>query len=115
MATYPPTAKVTITTARVAKVTIGRPRPYYSRGDTQRLTVGETTVTVTFDTALRDANWVFAGLTFLNWADPAIDVVQLAATARIQKSASGFELLLTAPPPSDNYYLDWSIAEVYNP
>lgn len=113
--TYPSPSKLTIAADRVVKITLSRPRPYYSRSGTTRLTQGSVVVTVTFATALRDANWVFAGLTFWNSADPVIDVQMLSAMGRIAKSASGFELVLNAPPLSDNYYLDWSIAESYNP
>ncbi len=116
MSDFPSAAKVRITSDRVVKVTIGRPRPYYSRSGTARLDPSDgRVVVVTFNTPLKDANWVFAGLTFWNIADADIDVVQLAATSRLAKSASGFTLLLAAPPPSDNYYLDWSIAEAYDP
>lgn len=112
---YPSPAKITIGADRVAKITIGRPRPYYSRSGTQALAALETAVVVNFPTPLRDANWIFAGLTFWNSADADIDIVQLMATSRLAKSASGFTLLLAAPPPTANYNLDWSIAEAYNP
>lgn len=115
MAEYPPTAKVVVGNDRVVKVVVGRPRPYYSRGGTKRLEAGSVIVTVTFNTELRDANWVFAGLTFWNSADAVVDTVQLSAMGKIQKSASGFQLVLSGPPPTDNYYMDWSIAESYDP
>lgn len=116
MPSYPAAAKVQVSSDRVVKVTIGRPRPYYSRGGTKVLASADgTAVVVTFATPLKDANWVFAGLTFWNSGDANIDVVQLAATSRLAKSASGFTLQLAAPPPNDNYRLDWSIAEAYDP
>lgn len=115
MADYPVAAKVTVGADRVVKATIGRPRPYYCRSGTQQLQELVREVVVTFNTPLVDANWVFAGLTFINTADADIDIVQLSATQRVAKSASGFTLLLNAAPNSNNYYLDWSIAEAYNP
>lgn len=115
MPTYPAAAKITVQPSGVARITIGRPRPYYSRSGTQALAALETVVVVNFPTPLRDANWVFAGLTFWNSADADIDIVQLAATSRLAKSASGFTLQLSGPPPTENYNLDWSIAEAYNP
>lgn len=115
MADFPPAAKVKVEAEGTVKVTIGRPRPYYSRGDTQRLVAMETSVVVTFNTPVKDTNWVFAGLTFWNSADADIDVVHLQTIGRILKSQSGFQLLLNGPPPTDNYYLDWAIAEKYNP
>lgn len=116
MSDFPAPARLSVTSDRVVTIKGSiRPRPYYSRGDTQRLVAGETTVTVTFNTPVKDTSWVFAGLTFVNYDDAEIDVVHLEAIGRIQKSQSGFQLRLNAPPPTDNYYLDWSIAEKYNP
>ena len=115
MSDFPAPAKLTIGADRVAKVVIGRPRPYYSRSDTEELQEGVVSVAVLFNTPLRDANWVFAGLTFWNATDSDVDVVQLLAVSRLAKSASGFTLLLSAPPNSPYYRLDWSIAEAYNP
>jgi len=115
VSTYPSPAKVTIGADRIVRATLSRPRPYYCRGDTQRLAVGEILVTVTFNTPLRDANWVFAGLTIVNSADSLIDVPDITITGRSQKSASGFTVKLSAAPLSDNFYLDWNIAEKYNP
>ncbi len=121
---YPPLAKIRRTPDRISIIRTSRPRPYYSRSGTTRLsnanitidgTSGLPKVTVTFATQLRDANWVFAGLTFWNSADPDIDVVQLAATGRVQKSATGFTIQLSTLPPTEDYYVDWSIAEAYNP
>jgi len=121
---YPPVAKLTRTADRVTVIRTGRPRPYYSRSGTVRLsnanitidaTSGLPKVTVTFATALRDTNWVFAGLTFWNSADADVDVVQLSATGRVQKSATGFTIQLSGAPPTEDYYMDWSIAEAYNP
>lgn len=115
MAQYPPTAKINISRDRVAKIVLSRPRPYYSRSGTKDLAANERLVTVTFATALADANWIFAGLTFWNSADAEIDIIQLQAMGRIAKSASGFTVLLNVAPPTDNYKMDWSIAEAYNP
>lgn len=124
MADFPPIAQVTIGADRVAKVQTTRARPYYSRGDTMRLTPdkltidpdsGATKVAVVFKTVLADVNWIFAGLTFWNNADADIDIVQLQATGRVMKSQAGFTVQLNGPPPTDNYYMDWAIAERYNP
>lgn len=124
MSTYPPLAKTTIGQDRVIRTTISRPRPYYSRSGTKRLSLANITidptsglpkVTVTFNTPLRDANWVFAGLTFWNSADADIDVVQISAMGRTQKSQSGFTVQLSALPPTEDTYMDWSIAEAYDP
>lgn len=121
---YPKASKVVVQTGRAVKVVVGRPRPYYSRSGTTRLsnanitidpTSGLPKVVVTFATQLRDANWVFAGLTFWNSAEADIDVVQLSATGRVQKSQSGFTVQLSTLPPTEDYYMDWSIAEAYNP
>lgn len=99
----------------MAKIVLSRPRPYYSRSGTEDLAANERLVTVNFGTALRDANWIFAGLTFWNSADEEIDIIQLQAMGRVQKSASGFTVLLNVPPPTGNYKMDWSIAEAYDP
>lgn len=116
MVDYPAPAKLKITSDRVVKIKTSRPRPYYCRSGTEQLFNADgVTVVVEFATPLKDANWVFAGLTFWNSADADIDIVQLAATSRLAKSASGFTLQLSAPPPNDNYFLDWSIAEAYDP
>lgn len=115
MPSYPATAKIQVAADRTVKVSTGRPRPYYSRGDTVDLAPGEVAVEVEFNTPLKDANWVFAGLTFWNSQDADVDIVFIAAVSRVLKSASGFTLLLSAPPPSDGHKLDWAIAERYNP
>lgn len=121
---YPPLAKVNVGPDRVVSVVTSRPRPYYCRADTVQLTPGNltvdpasglTSIVVKFKTVLKDANWVFSSLTFWNVGDADLDVVQLAATGRTLKSASGFTLLLAGQPPTPNYYLDWAIAERYNP
>lgn len=122
--TYPPLAKLRRTADRVSIIRTSRPRPYYSRSGTKRLSnanltvdpsSGAVKVAVTFATPLQDANWVFAGLTLWNSADADVDVVFLTFLGRVQKSATGFTIQLSAPPPTEDYYLDWSIAEAYNP
>jgi len=115
MSNYPSPAKINISSDRVVKIALSRPRPYYSRGDTVDLAPFETEVVVEFNTPLQDANWVFSSIFFWNSADAEIDVVHLQAVGRVQKSASGFTLRLNAPPPTDNYKMDWAIAERYNP
>lgn len=114
-ANYPGASKIRVSSTKVAKITIARPKAYYSRGATQALVGGERTVDVVFTTPLKDANWVFGSMTFWNISDAAVDVVQLAATGISAKSQSGFTILLATAPPNDNYKLDWTIAEAFNP
>ncbi len=111
MSDFPSPAKVTITSDRVAVVQISRPRAYYSRGGTKRLLADAIAVVVTFDSPVKDTNWVFGGLTFWNSADADVDVVFIGAIARVLKSQSGFTLLLSAAPPNSDHFLDWTIAE----
>lgn len=113
--TYPGASKLTITNARTAKITVARAKAYYSRGGTKVLEPDVRSVSVTFTTPLKDANWVFGSMTFWNTGDAAVDVVQLAAMGVSAKSQNGFTILLNAAPPTDNYRLDWTIAEAYNP
>lgn len=108
---YPVAADVEIGEDRIAVVYINRPRAYYSRGGTVDLAAGQTEVVVAFATPLKDSNWVFGGLTFWNSADADIDVPFLATVSRLAKSQNGFTLLLSAPPPTANHKLDWTIAE----
>lgn len=108
---YPAPSKIKIGQDRIAIVKISRPRAYYSDAGQHRLLPGEVLVAVLFDTPMKDTNWVGPFLSFWNVADPEIEIVQLAATGRMLKSQSGFTVLLAQPPPSDNYYMDWSIAE----
>jgi hypothetical protein len=116
MSDFPAPAKLKITGDRVVQLKGNiRPRPYYCRGDTQRLVAGDVAVVVEFNTDLKDANWVFSCLQIWNSQDADADVVFIQALPRVLKSASGFTLLLSAPPPTDGYYLDWAIAERYNP
>lgn len=116
MPSFPSAAKVTVGADRVVKVSISRPRPYYARGGTVNLNELVTSVSVTFNTPLADANWVFAGLTIWNSADPEVDIVYMGVISRVAKSASGFTVSLSAPPPAgSSYKLDWSIAEAYDP
>lgn len=115
MATFPNAAKIQVENSGTVKVQIGRPRPYYCRGDTQRLVAGEILVVVVFTTPLKDANWIFSSLQIWNKDDDLIDIPDLIITGRTAKSASGFTVKLSAPPLSDNFYLDWAIAERYNP
>lgn len=112
---YPGPSKIVIGTDRVAKIYVTRPRAYYSRAATQRLEQGMQEVEVEFPTPMKDANWVFGALTFWNTADSNLDKVHLQALGITAKSQSGFTVLLNGVPPTDNYYLDWSIAEAYNP
>lgn len=115
MSSFPGASKLRVTNELVAKINIARPKAYYSRGGTQRLEVGQVVVTVTFTTPLKDTNWVFGALTVWNSADAAVDIQQITAVGRSAKSQSSFEVLLSSPPLSDNYYLDWTIAEAFNP
>lgn len=108
---YPQPSKIKIGQDRIAVIKITRARAYYSEGGQHRLAAGEVLVTVNFDTPMKDTNWVGPFLHFWNSADPEIEIVQLAATGRVLKSQAGFTLLLDAPPPTDNYYMDFSIAE----
>lgn len=121
---YPPVAKSVVTPDRVIKTTVSRPRPYYCRGDTVVLTNGNVffdpvsglpKVTVKFKTPVKDTNWVFSTLFFWNNTDADIDIVQLEATGRVMKSQAGFTVQLSAVPPTENYNMDWAIAERYNP
>lgn len=115
MALYPAPAKVNIGSDRIVKVTISRPRAYYSRGGRQQLDQGVTNVRVSFTTPLQDANYVVGSLSIQNSDDPQIDIVAIQAFVRSSMQQSGFDVLLSAPPNSGNYYLHWTIAEAYNP
>ncbi len=115
MSVYPPIAKTQVTRSGVIKTTIARPKAYYSRGSSQRLPAGQITVHVTFTTPLRDASWVFGGMTIWNNGDAAIDLQFIQIIGVSAKSQSGFDLLLSTPPMTDNYWLDWTIAESTNP
>ena len=114
MSTYPAIAKTKITPSGVVKTTIARPKAYYSRAGSKRLEAGQTSVQIAFTTPLADAAWIFGGMTIWNSADADIDTVQIGILGRTAKSQSGFTLLIT-PPPTDNYWLDWTIAEEFNP
>lgn len=115
MSFYPSPAKVVVQNDRIVKVVISRPRAYYSRADKQQLVAGETAVRVNFGTELQDANYVVGSLSIQNSADALIDIVSIVPMVRSGMQQSGFDVLLTAPPPSGNYWLHWAIAEEYNP
>lgn len=117
MPSYPAPAKLKITSDRVVQFKGNiRPRPYYCRADTQRLDPEDgVAVVVVFNTPLKDANWVFSSLQIWNSASADADVNFISPMPRVAKSATGFTLLLSSPPPTDEYYLDWAIAERYNP
>ena len=114
-ANNPGASKVKVLSTKVAKITIARPKAYYSRGDTEVLVADERSVVVEFDTPLKDANWVFGGMTVWNTANDPVDVVQISVMGISAKSQSGFTVLLSTAPPNDNYRLDWTIAEAFNP
>lgn len=115
MAEYPSPAKVVVGSDRVVKVTISRPRAYYSKAGTANLAADTRSVAVTFTTPMQDTNWKFGGLTFWNTTDAAVDLVQLSAMGVTAKSQSGFTVLLNVGPPTANYKMDWTIAEAYDP
>lgn len=112
---YPGASKVKITGDLVAKITVGRPKAYYSRAGTQLLAPDTREVTVTFATPLKDTSWIFGALTVWNVADALVDIVAITAIGTSNKSQSGFTVLLSQAPPNGNYRLDWSIAEAFNP
>lgn len=114
-ANYPGASKVKVLSTKVAKITVGRPKAYYSRGGTKDLAADERSVEVLFTTPLKDANWVFGGMTVWNTANDPVDVVQISVMGISAKSQSGFTVLLSSAPPNANYKLDWTIAEAFNP
>lgn len=114
-ANYPGASKLTVSTGRIAKIYIARPKAYYSRAATQALDADERSVVVEFTTPLKDANWIFGGMTVWNTANDPVDVVQISVVGISAKSQSGFTVLLSSAPPNANYKLDWSIAEAFNP
>ena len=113
--TYPGPSKINITDDLVAKISIARPKAYYSRAATKLLAPDERSVVVTFTTPLADTSWIFGAMTVWNVADAAVDVVNITAVGISNKSQSGFTVLLSSAPPNGNYRLDWSIAEAFNP
>lgn len=115
MALYPAPAKVVVGSNRIVKVTISRPRAYYSRAGKIQLAQGVTDVRVPFTTPLQDADYIVGSLTIQNSADALIDIVSIVPMVRSGMQQSGFDVILTAPPPSGNYWLHWAIAEEYNP
>lgn len=116
MSAYPKAAKITVQPDRTIKLTLGRPKAYYSRADRQQLAQGITSVRVDFTTPLKDANWVFGGMPMIvNASDAEIDLQHISVLGVSNASQSGFNVVLSAPPNSGNYYLHWSIAEKFNP
>lgn len=116
MSTYPRAAKITLQTDRTVKVTLGRPKAYYSRAYSQQLAAGITSVRVDFATPLRDTNWVFGGMPMIvNTGDAETDLQHIQVIGVSNPSQSGFNVVLSVAPLTANYYLHWSIAEKYNP
>lgn len=125
MANFPKAAKIVPQpSGKAAKLLLSRQKAYYSRAGQLRLTpdkitidaaTGLPTVVIPFPTPLKDANWVPGGLSFMNYQDALVDIVFLQATAIAIQSQNSMTVLLSALPPTDNYYLNWSIAEIHNP
>ncbi len=117
--TFPGAARVSVDSDRVVKVVIRRDRPIYSRGDQKRLTAGEVDVQVFFGddddpTDLPDNDYIVPMIGIFNSADDR-NLAVLITGFVYQKSESFFRVRLSAPPPTDNYYMEWAIAETYNP
>jgi hypothetical protein len=118
MSGYPGAARVSITEDRTVKVVIRRDRPQYSRGGSKLLTMGDVEVQVFFGpdatpTALPNNNYI-VHVGIFNSADNRNLAAHITGYV-YQKSQSFFWVRLSAPPPTGNYYLEWSIAENYNP
>lgn len=125
MPNFPAAARIVAQpSGKAAKLLLSRPKAYYSRAGQVRLTpdkitidpqTGLSTVVVAFPTPVKDTNFVVLGLTFMNVGDSPIDIVFIQAMPIVLQSQAGFTVLLSIAPPTDNYYMNWGIAEIHNP
>lgn len=125
MSNFPAAARlVEQPSGKAAKLVLSRAKAYYSRAGQVRLTpdkitidanTGLSTVVVAFPTPVKDTNFVVLGLTFMNVGDSLVDIVFLSAMPTVLQSQAGFTVLLSTAPPTDNYYMNWGIAEIHNP
>ena len=125
MPNFPAAAKIIAQpNGKAAQLQLTRAKAYYSRGGQVRLTpakitidpaTGLSTVVIEFPTPLKDTNWISAGITFVNIGDSPIDMVFLQGQVISMPSQTGFTVLLSTAPPTDNYYMNWGIAEIHNP
>jgi hypothetical protein len=112
---YPGAAKVSLSSPRTVKVNVVRPKPIYSRAGVINLQAGVTEYNVEFPTPLPDAEYVVSSLSVNNYVDNRNLIPFIKAFAWGVKGANYFQVKLDTAPPTENFKLEWAIAEKYNP
>lgn len=113
MSIYPGAAVVRVLGSQYAvQVRIVRAKAIYARAGIQAIALNDEDVAVTFTTPLPSTDYVLGGLTLVNLAAPD-PFLQIKGVSIL--SQTGFTVRLSAPAPTANFVLHWSIAEEYNP
>ena len=113
MSTFPGAATVRVLgDGRAVQVKLGRAKAIYARAGIYEIAAGEEEIDIEFATGLPSTDYVLGGLTLVNTALPD-PFLTIKGTSIL--SQTGFSVTLSAPAPTANYELHWTIAELYDP